>query len=92
MTWGGTRIGDDLEAAKTEGPGAAALRTIISRADIAPRITFATHQCDDAVVTDLVVSNPFDTDLVDRTLHIFAEPKIIGAITMRNGFVPAKDL
>ena len=53
------------------------------RADIAPRITFATHQCDVAVVTDLVVSNTLDTDLEDLTLHISADPKVIGTRTWR---------
>ena len=74
---------DDQAATEIDEPGAADLPSLSIRADIAPRITFATHQCDVALVTDLVVSNPLDTDLEDLTLHIFAEPKIVGARTWR---------
>jgi very-short-patch-repair endonuclease len=46
--------------------------------EIARRITFATHQCDVAVIANLVISNPLETDLEDLTLHLSAEPKVIG--------------
>ena len=68
---------EDEEPTSTDPP------QISIHADIAPRITFATHQCDVAVVTDLVVSNPLDSDLEDLTLHIAAEPKVIGAKTWK---------
>lgn len=48
------------------------------RAEIARRITFASHQCDVPVVADLVVANPLESDLEDLTLHLSAEPKVIG--------------
>lgn len=48
------------------------------RAEVASRITFATHQCDVAVIADLVIANPLDADLEDLTLHLSAEPKVIG--------------
>jgi hypothetical protein len=33
------------------------------RAEVAERITFASHQCDVAVLADLVISNPLNADL-----------------------------
>jgi hypothetical protein len=48
------------------------------RAEFAQRITFATHQCDVAILADLVISNQLETDLEDMTLHLSAEPKVIG--------------
>ena len=74
---------DDQAATAIEEPGSAELPSLSIRAEIAPRITFATHQCDVALVTDLVVSNSLDTDVEDLTLHIFAEPKIVGTRTWR---------
>jgi very-short-patch-repair endonuclease len=48
------------------------------RAEIATRVTFATHQCDVPVIADLVIANPLETDLEHLTLHLIAEPKVIG--------------
>ncbi|MGR4068551.1 DUF3320 domain-containing protein [Billgrantia sp. C5P2] len=48
------------------------------RAEIARRVTFASHQCDIAVIADLVLSNPFDHPLEDLMLHLSCEPKILG--------------
>ena len=54
-----------------------AIPQVSIRAEIAPRITFATHQCDVALIADLVVSNPLDADLEELTIRVSAEPKII---------------
>jgi hypothetical protein len=59
-------------------PEALSPRRVEIRADIAPRITFATHQCDVAVVADLAVVNPLEADLENLTLHLSAEPKVVG--------------
>lgn len=48
------------------------------RAQIARRVTFATHQCDIPVIAELLLSNPFDHPLEDLTLHLTCEPKILG--------------
>jgi hypothetical protein len=68
--------------AKRTGPeadaGTAPTGRINVRAEIAQRITFATHQCDVAVIADLVISNPLESDLEGLTLHLSAEPKVIG--------------
>ena len=48
------------------------------RAEIAPRVTFASHQCDVAVISDLVIANLLTSDLEDLALYLRAEPKIIG--------------
>jgi hypothetical protein len=47
------------------------------RAEVASRITFATHQCDAPVILDLVVENPLTTDLDGLTLHLSAEPRVL---------------
>lgn len=56
----------------------ASIPKISIQAEIAQYITFATHQCDVAVIADLVVHNPFQADLEDLTLHLTAEPKVLG--------------
>jgi len=48
------------------------------KAEIAQRVTFATHQCDVAIIADLVIANPLTTDLENLTLHLATEPKVIG--------------
>ena len=48
------------------------------RAEIAERITFATHQCDVPVILDLVIYNPGEVDLENVTLNLSAEPRVIG--------------
>jgi very-short-patch-repair endonuclease len=53
------------------------------KAEIAQFITFATHQCDVAVIANLVVLNPLERDLEDLTLHLVAEPKVLGEHTWR---------
>ncbi|KAB7738425.1 hypothetical protein F2P47_17225 [Parvibaculum sedimenti] len=56
----------------------ASIPEICIQAEIARYITFATHQCDIAVIADLVVHNPLQTGLEDLTLHLTAEPKVLG--------------
>jgi len=51
------------------------------RAELAQRITFATHQCDVPVIADLVISNPSDTDLENLKLQLRSEPPVIGERT-----------
>jgi len=51
------------------------------RAELAERITFATHQCDVPVIADLVISNPSNTDLENLTLELRSEPPVIGERT-----------
>lgn len=46
-------------------------------AEIASRITFASHQNDVAVIADLAITNPTSEDLENLTLHISAEPRVI---------------
>lgn len=53
-------------------------RLIDIRAEIAPCITFATHQCDVAVVADLILSNRGPDMLEGLTLHLWVEPRVIG--------------
>ncbi|MDN3523317.1 DUF3320 domain-containing protein [Halomonas ramblicola] len=63
------------------------------RAQIARRVTFATHQCDIPVIADLVLSNPFDHALEDLTLHLTCEPKILGDRTWTiDRIVPESEL
>jgi hypothetical protein len=50
---------------------------IAIHAEIAPRITFASHQNDVAVIADLAIANPTSEDLENLTLHISAEPTVI---------------
>jgi len=45
---------------------------------LAPRVTFATHQCDVPVLAELTVSNPGERALEGVTLHLTAAPKVIG--------------
>jgi hypothetical protein len=47
-------------------------------AEVAPLITFATHQNDFPVLSDVVIANPLEVDLEDLTMHLSAEPKILG--------------
>jgi very-short-patch-repair endonuclease len=63
---------------------------ITIRAEIARRITFATHQCDVPVLLDLAISNPHDTDLEDLSLHLAADPKVIGDRTWTIDRIPAR--
>lgn len=58
--------------------GTAAAPRIDIRAEVAEHITFASQQCDVAVIADLVISNPLKADLEDLTLRLFAEPKVVG--------------
>ncbi|MBI4692738.1 MAG: DUF3320 domain-containing protein [Gammaproteobacteria bacterium] len=51
------------------------------RAELAPRITFATHQCDVAVLANLEVTNQSGRDLEALLLHITTEPPVLGART-----------
>jgi len=51
------------------------------RAELAHRITFATHQCDVPIIADLVLSNSGDEDLENLTLHLDAEPPVVGSRT-----------
>ncbi len=55
-----------------------ALRPVI-RAEIARRITFVSHQFDVAVIFNLAISNPTETDLEDLELRRLAEPEVLGA-------------
>lgn len=48
------------------------------QAEIAKCINFATHQCDVAVLAELVIANPLQRDLEDLTLRLSAEPKVLG--------------
>jgi len=47
------------------------------QAEVAQRITFATHQCDVPLLADLVISNPGHADLEELVLRLSAEPKIV---------------
>jgi very-short-patch-repair endonuclease len=49
------------------------------RAELARRITFASHQCDVPVIANLTISNPTNSDLQDLELGLTAEPEILGA-------------
>jgi len=51
------------------------------RAEVARRLTFASHQCDVPVITGLTVSNPTDAVLEDLELTLTAEPDILGKRT-----------
>lgn len=59
-----------------EGP-AGAVRGCAVRAEIAPRITFATHQCDVAVIADLVIVNDGEEDLDDLSLQLSTDPPVL---------------
>jgi very-short-patch-repair endonuclease len=79
----------ELASAPTlEAAGAAALAAAdpeparpAVRAELARRITFASHQCDVPVIVSLAVSNPTGEDLEDLELHLAAEPEVLGART-----------
>lgn len=73
------------EEGQTSGASEAedAPRSVAIRAQVAERVTFATQQCDVAVIADLVVSNRLGTDLENLTLRVAAEPKVIGERTWR---------
>ncbi len=61
-------------------PGGALVQPDI-RAELARRITFASHQCDVPVIASLAISNPTDADLEELQLRLTAEPEILGART-----------
>ena len=61
----------------TVEPGARAFAPAI-RAEIARRITFASHQCDIPVIADLVLSNQGSEDLEDLELRLTSEPEVLG--------------
>lgn len=64
-------------------------RRVEIRAEIAPRVTFASHQCDVPVLAELVVANPLDSDLDDLTLHLSCEPKVVGERVWTIDRIPA---
>lgn len=71
-----------IDAAKDSG--------ILSiRADLAQRVTFASHQNDVAVVLGLVVANETADDVDDLTLEISAAPPVIAARAWRIDRIPA---
>lgn len=55
--------------------------TVSVSAEVAERISFATHQCAVPVIRDLVVCNPTPVQLEGLTLTLSAEPEILGAKT-----------
>ena len=73
----GSLLSHEGERTATESDEAGSANQIDIRAQIAPRITFATHQCDVPLVADLVVTNLLDRDLENLTLHLFADPKVV---------------
>jgi len=48
------------------------------RADVSPWITLATKRCDVCSTSDLVMSNPLESDPEELTLLVSAEPKVLG--------------
>lgn len=69
---------EEASASESAADDAGASPSVSIRAEIARRITFATHQCDVAVIADLAIANDTDDDLHDLTLRLTAEPKVIG--------------
>lgn len=51
------------------------------RAEIARRITFATHQCDVAIIADLSITNATEDTLEDLTLRLTCDPPLLGERT-----------
>ncbi|MFO1058795.1 MAG: DUF4011 domain-containing protein [Dongiaceae bacterium] len=64
-------------------------RRVEIRAEVASRVTFASHQCDVPVLAELVVANPLDQDLDDLTLHLSADPQVVGARVWTIDRIPA---
>ncbi len=71
-------VSDGEDAIPETGEGEEVAPRIEISAETARRITFATHQCDVAVIADLVISNPLEEDLEGLELHVSAEPNVIG--------------
>lgn len=59
------------------------------RADVARRITFASHQNDVAVILDLSVSNGTETVVEDLVLEVTADPPFLGGRRWRIDRIPA---
>ena len=75
-------ISDRQEPSKSETDGEIApLPQVSIEADVATRITFATHQCAVPLLRDLVIRNPTEGQLEGLTLSLTAEPEIIGSKT-----------
>lgn len=72
---------DDAEADSPTESGSFTEPQASIRANLTPRISFATYQCDIAVLSELVVANNSDNDLEDLELKIFADPPVIGERT-----------
>ena len=72
---------DDAEADSPTESGSFAEPQASIRVNLTPRISFATYQCDIAVLSELVVANNSNTDLESLELKLFAEPPVIGERT-----------
>jgi len=53
----------------------------VIHAEVADRVTFATHQCDIPVIADLAIENPGTEALEGLTLSVSCEPPVLGERT-----------
>lgn len=63
--------------------------TLKIRADIARRVTFASHQNDVAVILDLSVQNGTDSAVEDMILDVTSDPPLLGGRQWRIDRIPA---